>query len=351
VPGRFPYVDTWQATRDYALDVLPVDPEPVWEADGVQVYAVEQPPVPFPFALDFGSRDTSAYRGPGWSADEPDIAGTSGVWAEGRTAELYLPLRFDTPQDLQLVLQVQPFSYEGAPVQAMAVAFNGVDLGEQAMAPGWQELRFTVPAAATRSGVNTVQLRFANSARPADVLLGQGTIGSTGVLSPVDVEINSGGAAQDIAFITVTTTANGEANGEAVDASAGRRGYNLTALDPRSGRILEQRGFDTWANTYEADLLADFVAGLPEGTIVLAAARDDASRFLDDRAVAALASLGSAVDLRQMPGSGHALIGVKGAAPGTAAEATGAEGAYLKLAADRRDLAVALDQLRLEPGP
>jgi hypothetical protein len=40
-----------------------------------------------------------------------------------------------------------------------------------------------------------------------------------------------------------------------------------------------------------------------------------------------------------------------GAAPGTAAEVTGAEGAYLRLAADRRDLAAALDQLRLEPAP
>jgi hypothetical protein len=327
----------------------------VWDADGVQVYAVEQPPVPFPFALDFGGRDTGAYRGPGWSADEADIAGASGVWAEGRAAELYLPLRFDSPQDLSLVLRMQPFSYEGAPPQAVAVAFNGVELGQQALAPSWQEVRFAVPAAATRSGPNRVALRFAYSARPLDVLPGQGSIGSTGVRAPVDVEINSGGAAQDIAFITVTTTANEEANGEAkgetVDASAGRRGYNLTALDPRSGRILDQRGFDTWANSYEADRLADFVAGLPEGTIVLAAARDDASRFLNDRAVAALAGLGSAVDLRQAPGSGHALVGVVGAAAGTAAEVTGAEGAYLRLAADRRDLAAALDQLRLEPAP
>ncbi|MBK6431818.1 hypothetical protein [Candidatus Amarolinea dominans] len=40
--------DTWQATRDYALQVLPVDPQPIFEADGVQVCRVQAPP-PLPF--------------------------------------------------------------------------------------------------------------------------------------------------------------------------------------------------------------------------------------------------------------------------------------------------------------
>ena len=67
--------------------------------------------------------------------------------------------------------------------------------------------------------------------------------------------------------------------------------------------------------------------------------------------MAALASLGSAVDLRSTPGYGHALIGVKGAVPGAAAEASGAEGAYLRLAGDRRTLAAAVDWIRLERAP
>ena len=112
--------------------------------------------------------------------------------------------------------------------------------------------------------------------------------------------------------------------------------------------MLDKRGFDTWANTAEADRLAEFVEGLPAGTIVLGATRDDASRFLTDRAVAALAGLGSAVDLRTSPGFGHALIGVQGAAAGTAAEISGQEGAYLRLASDRRSLAAAVDWVRLE---
>jgi hypothetical protein len=346
VPGRYPYADTWRAARDYTLDVVPVDPQPLWDEDGVQVYAVQQAPVPFPFELDLGSRDTSAYRGPGWSVDEANIAGADGIWVDGRQAELYLPLRFEQPQPLELTLRLQPFDYPNAPQQTLSAELNGVDLGQQALTPGWQEIRLAVPAEASRSGLNRLVLRFGQSARPSDVLPGQGAVGNTGVTLPVDVEINSGGAAQDIAYITLTAP-----GGATEDASAGRRGYNLTAIDPRRGKVLDKLGFDTWANSAEADRLAEFVEGLPAGTIVLAAARDDASRFLTDRAVGALASLGSAVDLRTAPGSGHALIGVKGAAPGTATETTGQEGAYLGLASDRRPLAAAVDWLRLEQAP
>jgi hypothetical protein len=343
VAGRYPYSDTWQATRDYVLDVIPVDRQPVWEADGVQVYAVQQAGVPFPFDLDLGGRNTDAYRGPGWSADEGDIGGASGVWVDGREAELYLPLRFETAQPVAVVLRVQPFAYPGAPQQSLSVEMNGVDLGTQALQPGWQELRFSAPAEATRSGLNRLWLRFSDSARPIDVLPNQGMIGATGVQTPVDIEINSGGAAQDIAFMTVTFP-----DGTSTDVSAGRRGYNLAVIDSRSGKVLDVRGFDTFANEFEADRMAQFIEGLAEGVIVAGAARGDASASLNDRAVQALASLGSANDLRANPGYGHAWVGVKAATSGAAAEQTGPDGAFLRLAADRRNLSAAVDWVRLE---
>jgi hypothetical protein len=343
VPGRFPYIDTWQATQEYALDVIPVDPQPLWDADGVQIYAVQQPAVPFPFELDLGSRNSDAYRGPGWSVDEGDIGGASGVWVDGRAAELYVPLRFKSAAPVDVVLRVQPFAYPDAPQQTLSVEMNGVDLGTQPLAPGWQEVRFRAPAEATRSGLNRLWLRFSDSARPIDVLAGQAMIGATGVQSPVDIEINSGGAAQDFAFMTVV-----DSDGMASDVSAGRRGYNLAAIDPKSGDVIDVRGFDTYANAFEADRMAQFIDGLPSGAIVLGAARGEAGMSLNDRAVAALASLGSVVDLRSTPGHGHAFAGVKGAAPGAAAEETGPDGAYLRIAADRRDLSAAVDWVRLE---
>jgi hypothetical protein len=343
VADRYPYIDTWQATQDYALDVIPIDPQPLWDADGVQVYAVQQAAVPFPFELDLGSRNTNAYRGPGWSVDEGDIGGASGAWIDGRAAELYLPLRFETAAPVDVVLRVQPFAYPGAPQQTLSLEMNGVDLGMQPLAPGWQELRFRAPAAATRSGLNRLWLHFSHSARPIDVLPGQAMIGATGVQSPVDIEINSGGSAQDFAFITVT-----DPGGVTTDASAGRRGYNLATIDPKSGQVMDVRGFDTYANTFEADAMAQFIEGLSDGVIVLGAARGEAGVSLNDRAVAALASLGSAVDLRSTPGHGHAFAGVKGATPGAAAEESGPDGAYLRIAADRRDLSAAVDWVRLE---
>ncbi|MEI2693214.1 MAG: interleukin-like EMT inducer domain-containing protein [Anaerolineae bacterium] len=352
VAGRYPYTDTWQATQDYALDVIPIDPQPVWDADGVQIYAVQQAAVPFPFELDLGSRNTDPYRGPGWSVDEDDIGGASGVWVDGREAELYLPLRFDDPaaesgatssQPVDIVLRVQPFAYPGAPQQTLSAEMNSVDLGTQPLQAGWQELRFHTPAEATVHGLNRLRLRFSHSARPIDVLPDQGMIGATGVQAPVDIEINSGGAAQDFAFMTVT-----DPDGATSDVSAGRRGYNLAAIDPKSDKVLDVQGFDTYANAFEANRMAQFIEDLPNGVIVLGAARGEAGVSLNDRAVAALASLGSAVDLRATPGYGHAFVGVKGATPGAAAEQTGPDGAYLRIAADRRELAAAVDWVRLE---
>lgn len=343
VPGRFPYIDTWQATQDYALDVIPIDPQPLWDADGVQVYAVQQADVPFPFELGLGSRNTDAYRGPGWSVDESDIGGASGVWVDGRAAELFLPLRFETAAPVDVVLRVQPFAYPNAPQQTLSVEMNGVDLGTQALAPGWQEVRFTAPAEATRSGLNRLTLRFSDSARPIDVLPGQAMIGATGVQSPLDIELNSGGAAGDFAFMTVT-----DANGVTNDVSTGRRGYNLAVVDATSGRVLDVQGFDTTANEFEADRMAQFIESLPNGAIVLGAARGEAGVSLNDRAVAALASVGSAVDLRATPGHGHAFVGVKGTAPGAAAEESGPDGAFVRIAGDRRNLSAAVDWVRLE---
>ncbi len=70
--------------------------------------------------------------------------------------------------------------------------------------------------------------------------------------------------------------------------------------------------------------LADYIASLSEGTIVVAAAKDEASRRLTDATVAAWKLVGGRADLRGCFRCAHALIGVKGAPPGSALEAHGA---------------------------
>ena len=69
--------------------------------------------------------------------------------------------------------------------------------------------------------------------------------------------------------------------------------------------------------------MARFIESLPSGTIVVAAARDEASGQLEETAVRALWSVGAREDLRGRFRVSHAVIGVKGAAAGEAVESAG----------------------------
>jgi hypothetical protein len=66
---------------------------------------------------------------------------------------------------------------------------------------------------------------------------------------------------------------------------------------------------------------------------------------LNEAAVSALHSIGGQADPRNSSGWSHAIIGVKGATPGTALEAAGPETGWLRVEPDRRTLAVALDSV------
>jgi hypothetical protein len=172
-------------------------------------------------------------------------------------------------------------------------------------------------------------------------LPGNLAIGGTGATAQRDIEVNSAG---DFAYMTV-----GDGN-QAEDASTHRRGYNLAVLDAASGRLLRKAAFDTAANEYEAAEMARFLEQVPAGQVVVAAMQGDGARHLTDAAVAALHSIGSGVDPRQDMARSHALVGVKGAPAGSAAEVWEKGPAYLRLGrnADTRTLAAALSRLSLE---
>ena len=336
-PGRYPYVDTWQATRDYALQVLPVDPQPVFAADGVQVYRVQAPPPALPFELDFGGQDTLPYRGDHWGADEADLAGASAVWMTGRETELFAPVQPQPGQSLRLTLRVTPYSFPGGPTQTLAVAWNGRPLGQRTLAPGWQEITFEAPAGAARSGPNTVSLTAGWAQAPRDAQPETAAIGSTGVAAPIIIEVHAFGQA----FITLT-----KPDGSRVDASTGRRGVNLAVLDERTGALLDKRGFDTAANDYESEALAAYLAQTPVGRVVVVATREDATPHLTAAARGALARLGLNADLA--PGVSLAAVGVQGAASGSAAQVTGPGDAFLRVGGDGRTLALAVDWVRVQ---
>jgi hypothetical protein len=132
-----------------------------------------------------------------------------------------------------------------------------------------------------------------------------------------------------------------------VDGSAGRQGYNVAVFDQNTGRLLDKQGFDTAANGFEAEALAQYLNDLPAGRIVALATKGPATDNLTPAALAALQRMGSrAGSLADLRGQTHALVGIKGAAPGSASEAIGPD-AYLKVAGDFRTLAAAVDWVEL----
>jgi hypothetical protein len=338
VPNRPPYSDTRPRVEEYVQQVFPVDMVYQDQA-GLIVYRVEQPDPKTELSIDFGTDGARLYQGAGWSRDEV-LGESTANWAESAPPRVFIPLR--EVGDYELSFRALAFAYEGAPPQTLQIIINGQRLPESfSIGPYWEEYAVTVPASYVKSGLNEVFLEAAYAASPRDVLPGNFAVGETGVTSPVEITVNSAGSyAGDFAYITV----------EGEDASTHRRGYNLAVIHPASGAVVEKAGFDTFANEFEPQDLVDFVAHIPDGHIVAVAVKGDGATHLTEAAVQALASLGGQSDLRGTENLSHAMIGVKGAAPGSALEASGEGNSYLHVGQnpDERTLSVALDYVNIE---
>jgi ABC-type transport system involved in cytochrome c biogenesis permease component len=337
IPDRPPYVDTRDATIAYVNDVLPV--EKVYDQDGWILYRVNQPPLPATLAVDFGSSEpgTAMALGEGW-AEAEEIQGATANWAEAQKARIFLPAAGG--MGYRLTVTALPFNYPGAEEQKVTLQVNGHRLEPIALAQGWKTYTWEVPGRFLRQGLNDVRFEFDRLDAPADVLPGNGGIGSTGVQAPTTIEVNSGGVA-DFAYITVGTGDSSH------DGSVHRPGYNVAVIHPRTGRLLDRQGFDTTPSGSEAEAaaLAAFIEQVPDGRIVVVAMQGDGAFHLTDEAVAAFREIGGQADLRGRSGWSHAIVGVKGAAPGAALEAAGPDNGWLRVAPDQRTLAMAVDAI------
>jgi hypothetical protein len=140
-------------------------------------------------------------------------------------------------------------------------------------------------------------------------------IGRTGVHSRVDLYVESGGKfSGNTASIRV---------GNVEVLRVPRRGYHIVAVDPADGQILAVGEFDTFRSVAESVRLVRMIEGLPRGTIVAAAVKHDGGGQLTAEAVRALNAVGGRHDLTGTLWRTHVLIGVKGARPGEAEEASG----------------------------
>jgi hypothetical protein len=291
--------DKLPATTEAALRrLLPV--ALVAEAGPLALYQVTgdlPPPDSFAVATDAGRLILAE----GWS---PPGLGDA-VYAQRREARLLLPLGRDAKQarfDLWAL----------APGQEVTLLVDGRVVGSVPVALERQPVTFDLPPDPARPALSDVRLRFAMLSSAAGATVSPAPAGGTGLAVPVSLVVRSAGQETgDFAHIYVA----------GVDRSPNRRGYNLVALSPADGRVLGAAAFDTHADATASRRLAEWVRGLPPGTVVAAAIRDEAALNLGPEAVDALRALGSSADLRGRFRWGHALIGVTGGGPGTAQEA------------------------------
>ena len=139
-------------------------------------------------------------------------------------------------------------------------------------------------------------------------------IGHTGVASPADLVVRSGGR-------DAGRQASIRVNGHEI-ISRRHRGYWVAGLDP-DGRPIAVGKFDTHRAVDESGRLAAFIGAFAPGSIVVVAALDETTWQLTDQALAAFRSIGGQVDPRSAFGQSHLLVGVRGAQPGEAIEAVG----------------------------
>jgi len=231
----------------------------------------------------------------------------------------------------------RPVRIEAGVEQWVVVTLNGVPLSRAAL-DGVTTVSVTVASPLRRAAPNVLALRYGYH-RGAAALGPAHRIGATGVTSPVDVVVRSAGQPYgDAASIRVGVG----------ELAPNRRGYNLVALDP-SGEVGDRAVFDTLGDPGAAGQLVRWVQGLPPGTIVLGAVKDEASGQLDAEAVGALATLGVRGDLRGRYRESHAFVGVKGAPAGSAVEVLGPRAVEVRVGEPAAGFGIELMEFALEP--
>ncbi len=274
-----------------------LEPE-LWAVEGnLALYRVrpESPPARFDVATAAGR----SALGFGWG---PALSG--GAWSEGDEAELLLPLAGRST--LRLGLRA---AGPGATVELSA---GGRSLGVHPIAQDGTTLVLALPpGAAVEDPLTRVRLRF-SAVVPAIDIAGRG-----GTLPVPDGRAFP--AALLVASAGTDTGDFGRVYLDGVQAAPDRRGYNVAAFDPQ-GRLLASAAFDTHLDPAAGTRLRDWLAAQPVGAVVAGAVRDEGSLALDQAGVDGLRLVGVTGDLRGKFRCAHAFIGVRGSAPGQAAE-------------------------------
>jgi hypothetical protein len=287
-PDMIPYIEA----------TMPVEP---WHGDEKTViYRVELPAWPDSWRVEPGNALSRLSYAQGWGVPASGV-----IWAQRKDVRLLAPLN---GAEQQMAFRV----YTPEEGQQLEVRVNGQAIQSMGMDPGWTDYEITLPADSVHEGLNEVQLRFETLVPASQVRLSPRAIGATGVDSPVNLAVQSAGQeVGDFGHIYV----------DGKDVSPNARGYNIAVIHPKTGSVVQTAAFDTHLDQGASQAMASFLTGVPAGHLVAVAVADEASRLLDQAAVDALRGIGATGDLRERFRWGQAIIGVQGAAPGTALEA------------------------------
>ncbi|MEO6324678.1 MAG: interleukin-like EMT inducer domain-containing protein [Thermoanaerobaculia bacterium] len=250
-----------------------------------------------------GSSSAGAFldKGTGLSGDE--TAGTAAFVIPASGGGFVIPPTGHAFQWLQLQL-----ASGTTPAEPVGARVNGQDASRVPLTSTVSTLCFAIPEGSWSAEGNTIQVIPAPVTKRA---------AATARIGTSAIEIETPLSAESCGFWAGSRAVLRVGMEEVIRTGSG---YHLALLSPARDRSVEIRSFDTYASREASEALSMFIEGLAPGAVVVGAVAEDASVSLSPRAVAALRSLGCAVDLRARYRHGHAFIGVKGAPAGSVPE-------------------------------
>ncbi|MDE3057772.1 MAG: hypothetical protein KGJ59_07435 [Bacteroidota bacterium] len=111
-----------------------------------------------------------------------------------------------------------------------------------------------------------------------------------------------------------------EVNGLNVIPNTFLRGHTVVVFDTLTFNVVEQRNFDLYGDASQADSLINYLHAIPNGFIVAAMIVDEGANNFTTAARNAYTTVGSALIYKVQYRDSWAIIGRKGAAPGTVPE-------------------------------
>jgi hypothetical protein len=266
-----------------------------------------------PAVVEFAHEGSLVHLGPGWQR-----VGTDQQWyarrpiRSGRAGVLYLSVPPDTT-GIAVTARCRPDPC------TVEMTLNGHSVGTLDLSQSWARHRFPLEAPHA-PGLGRFRLKIGRSR----MLQGPFPVGRTGVRCPVPVRVSSYGLpVGNRASVLV----------DSVEQAPNLRGHNVVVIDPVEGGVIESQAFDLVEDRSGAEgaRMVAFIGRIPRGMVVVDSVKDEGSLNFTPDARSALQSIGAQADLSGRFRHSFAVVGVKGARPGTAAEELSAQPVQISL--------------------